>query len=215
MDEVKKEIIFGDQSQEISANTSNENKINGNKNNINTNIENNSHNTTNITINVYGHENMEAIIENNYAILKRGFYAPVHYIEKLHFSKEYPENNNVYMNNVNDSVHIFDGEKEVLKDRNEVISEMRTVAEDFIVEEYERLEKNIEKLHDISTKIGMSNFVANHKLNENEKDRIKIIKKCEKQLRYLLVNMRALPKERIKKYKQNKTEGDYKNLNKL
>ena len=98
--------------------------INNSNNNSNNNIQQNIHNE--IKILAYGKEDLSYITNENYSlILNKGFKSIPHFIEYIHFNKDKPENQNIYISNMRDThLLIFDGEKWQLKEKDDVLQNM-------------------------------------------------------------------------------------------
>lgn len=74
----------------------------------------------------YGEEDLSFITDDNYKImLNRGFNSVHYFVEYVHFNKNKPENQNIRINNIRDKyVLIFDGDKWILKDRDDMFQEI-------------------------------------------------------------------------------------------
>lgn len=94
-DDTSKHIV-NTTSNTNTANTNTDNSIHtSNTNSHNTNTANNINNSKNITINLFGHENVDYIHVPNYLTDK---YDIVKLVHDVHFNKNHPENHNVGMN---------------------------------------------------------------------------------------------------------------------
>jgi len=114
------------------SNNNSTNNTNNNSNNANShnsqinNTHKNSHNTQNITINMYGKENLSHISDKKYIyIMNKGFLSVPEYILMKYFSPDMPENSNVYSADIKSKyLMIYDGHKWNIKDKKDVIESM-------------------------------------------------------------------------------------------
>ena len=132
-------------------NTTNNNNNNTTNNNITNNntLNNNNNNTLNltnvnhnhITINAFGNENydylidensrLKQIIENKYAFMQN-------MIRLVHFDKDHPENHNIMMTNMRSKhVHVYDGEKFVKALKEQTFDKLITDKRQFIIRNIE------------------------------------------------------------------------------
>jgi uncharacterized C2H2 Zn-finger protein len=135
-----------------------QNKINNQSNNLisnNINSNNtivnqiNSNNTivnhiNNININAYGKEDISHITDNEYKNIFTKFNSMIPMlIELIHFNKDKPENNNMYISNMRSKhAYMFDGDKWILKNKIELIDYIYDKKCIIIIEKYEDL-KNV------------------------------------------------------------------------
>jgi hypothetical protein len=118
-----------------------------NQNNIQqqNNIEhlNNQTNNYNMNIHAYGKENKSVITDDDYKkILDKGFKAVESHVEQLHFNPNQPENQNIYISNIQkDYVLIYDGEKWNIEPRNDVLEKMYYDNADTLEQKFRQLFK--------------------------------------------------------------------------
>lgn len=119
---------------------SSDNIINGN-NNIgcnNTNIINN-----NIVIVAHGREDKNRVYQTDKEIifmLKKGWQSPRYSICKTHFNRKFPEYNNIYLPDTkNKHIIVYNGKKYVMRETNEVISEIYDQHVEYIEEKFKEL----------------------------------------------------------------------------
>jgi hypothetical protein len=151
---------------------------------INNTQNNNSHNIAtqnNITfkINAYGQEDTSKITLNDYKrILGRGMNSVPVFVEKLHFDKNLPENNNVYISNLRDEyVLMYDGKIWRLKNRDDALQQLYEDKADILETKFEEL---IERLDEPTIKM-FNRFL---KIKDDDEEKIKIIKKELKKTLY-------------------------------
>lgn len=120
----------------------------GNNNIIgNNNTTNNITNNNNIVIVAHGEEDLERVYQNEDEIsfmLKKGLQSPRYSICKTNFNRKFPEYNNIYLPDMkNKYVMVYNGKKYVLRDTNEIISELYDRHVEFIEELFRDNGKNI------------------------------------------------------------------------
>ena len=107
-------------------------------------------------------------------------------IKKIHFDPEKPENHNIYISNIkNNFVMIYDGNKWVIKDRDESIEDLIDNNEDLLEQKLEEWIENGEKYPSIMKKF-------NRYLEKKESD--SILDTIKKEIKLLLFNNRKLIK---------------------
>ena len=110
-----------------------------------------------------------------------------HLIKKIHFDPKKPENHNIYISNIkNNYVMIYDGDKWVIKDRDESIDELINTNE-FILEQ--QLDEWIEhggKFPEIMKKFKRY-------LDKREND--VVVDKIKNEIKMILFNNRCLVKD--------------------
>lgn len=110
---------------------------NGNNNTIN----------NNITIVAHGSEDLNRVYKNDKEIiflLKKGWLSPRHSICKTHFNRKYPEYHNIYLPDTkNKYTVVYDGKKYVMKNTNEIISELYDQHIEYIEEKFKKHGYNI------------------------------------------------------------------------
>ena len=109
-----------------------------------------------------------------------------HLIKKIHFDPKKPENHNIYISNIkNDYIMIYDGNKWVIKDRDESIEDLIDNNEDLLEQKLEEWIENGEKYPSIMKKF-------NRYLEKKESD--SILDTIKKEIKLLLFNNRKLIK---------------------
>ena len=189
IDELMKRITYLESNQKSTKTTVKGKKstvVNGNVNNTNTNnttnnIQQNIHNE--IKIVAYGKEDLSYITDENYALLiNKGFKSVPNFIEYIHFNKNKPEHQNIYISNMRDThLLIFDGENWQLKERDDVLQEMIENKTDILNDKFDELLKILDE----STIKKFSNFL-------NEKDEDRIIEQIKKDLKLILYNRKQI-----------------------
>jgi uncharacterized C2H2 Zn-finger protein len=141
------EIIQQMQNQIDNIKSNNQTNIVGNNNNMNsnntTNNVNNTNNTivNNININAYGKEDISHISDNEYKNIFTKFNSMIPMlIELIHFNEDKPENKNVYISNMRSKhAYMYDGNKWILRNKNELIDDLYDKKCIIIIEKYEDL----------------------------------------------------------------------------
>ena len=110
-----------------------------NSNNIN------SNNNINITINGFGKENVSYITQEMIqSILNKGFQSIPELIKEKHFNKDHPENHNIYITNLSKkTILIYDGERWILTCKDDILEDIISKNEEFIITEYEELKSKL------------------------------------------------------------------------
>ena len=175
MEIIKEELL------KLRTELNNKTIIKGNVNNQNANnIQNNMQNIHNeIKIIAYGKEDLSFITNENYEnILNRGFKSIPHFVEYVHFNKNKPENQNIYISNMRDQyILIFDGEQWQLKERDDVLQELIENKTDFLSDKFDELIDTLDE--------GTINKFKRF-LNERDEDRV--IDQIKKDLRLMMYN---------------------------
>ncbi len=141
---------------------------NTNSNNSTTNT--NSNNTNNGTINnnyiiAFGKEEISKILteKEKYKILNAKYKSLEESIKTIHFNKERPEYQNIYITNMRDNLaHVFDGEKFISQQKQETLNQL---IGNHMVSIEESLETNREKLNPKTVDI-IENLIE--KINDEE-----------------------------------------------
>jgi len=114
-------------------------------NNINKTTNNNSHNTINNTINInnFGEENIKHIDYSYYNNILKGIYGAVpKLVEKIHFDKEHPENQNIKLTNKKEPyIKIRKNNKWKLADRKTEVLDLIDSKCFLLSEKYKKLLK--------------------------------------------------------------------------
>jgi hypothetical protein len=115
--------------------------INTNSNNV-INIQNN----TTIILNKYGHEDLSHITDAKLnSIFKKCFMSIPSFIKLKHFSKEKPENCNVYISNIKSQYAlIYNGEKWTITDKKKLLNELYDDNCEFLTGEYEEKKSKLD-----------------------------------------------------------------------
>jgi hypothetical protein len=127
--------------------------VNQTINNTQNNTQNNTSNTQNntITMNPFGKEDLSHIkIEDYLKFLNTFFPGFVGYVNKVHFDENMPQNHNILISNLRSKyISIYDGEKWITKDKNDIIdnlilkkhNQLSSICEQ--LENENKLDKNI------------------------------------------------------------------------
>jgi hypothetical protein len=173
----------------------NTNTNNTNMNNTNTNTHSNNTNnisqTNNIKLVAFGKEDLSYISENiTKKLLKKGFQSVPVLIDHVHFNKNNPSMQNVYIPNLkNPYAMTYNGERWQLTDLQDTIKSIYDEKKCYLEEEFERLE-------DILDKITVKKF--DRFLTEDEG---LFIKDMFQQIKLLLYNKRDMPLDTHKNIK--------------
>ena len=157
------------------------NTNNTNNNNINNGVIQN--NTNNITINQYGKEDLSHLTFNDFnGIFNKCNSCVPNLIDLIHFNKDKPENNNIYISNLKGPyAMIYDGQKWNVVDKNTTIDDMYDDKCDILVNKYENLKDHLDEK-------TMNKF--NKFLNKYEDENIK--KNITKNIKLMLYNNREI-----------------------
>jgi hypothetical protein len=95
----------------------------------------------NVKLIAFGKEDMSYLTDNICKqILSKGFQSVPKLIEHLHFNKEKPEYHNVYIPNLrNDFAMVFDGDDWALRDRDDVVTQLKDEKAEFISGKFHEL----------------------------------------------------------------------------
>ena len=137
----------------------------------------------NIKLLSYGNTDVSHLTDNDYMkCLNHSNFCVPHLIEKIHFNPQKPENHNIYISNIkNNYVMLYDGDKWILKDRDEAITNLLDEKE-VILEQ--KLEEWIENGNDYP-KI-MNKF----KRYIDKKENNKVLNKIKDEIKLVLFNNR-------------------------
>lgn len=162
-------------------------------------INNTVNNTVNYNydINVlpYGKEDLSHITEKDYrTILNKGYCSVTELVKYIHFDKSKPENHNIYISNMRDNnIMVFDGKKWRLKNKKELLDDIFTTKRDILVDKFEEIQRTLP-----TTTINKFNRFMN---DQQDKKIVNIVKD---DIKLVLYNSRAVPKETSKKIKMLK-----------
>jgi len=164
-------------------------------------ISNNNNNNTNVTNNydikvvAFGQEELYDRIENAVAkkYLAKGYQSVMGLIEYVHFNKDHPELQNVFISNTKDSyAHIFDGDKWDKKPKEEVVDQLFDDSQCFLLEMYKELRNTLKK----ADQAKFERFK-----HENDKD---VINQLKREIKDYLYNYRDGPERNKKAYEQER-----------
>ena len=130
--------------------------------NSNINITNNlTNNNLHIHLNSFGKEDLSHITNDDYKNNIRTIYnVLISLIKQVHFSEENPANYNIYLEDVNSkSIKIFQDNTWLLKDSNEVISQLKD-------DKLNILDQKVEEFNDEHLKNKLEAY--KNRLNDNE-----------------------------------------------
>jgi uncharacterized C2H2 Zn-finger protein len=152
-------------------NTTNIGNINGNQNTMI-----NSNNTQNITINAYGKEDLSHITDNDYKkIFNKCMSAIPMLIELIHFNENKKENANVCISNIKSpNAHIYDGNKWILRKKNEIIDDLYDNNCSLILDKFDNL-KNILNQKTIDTFNYFMEKYDTALMKKNVEDKIELL----------------------------------------
>jgi hypothetical protein len=147
----------------------------------NNNINNGTINNT-IQIIAHGKEDLSKIKENVVLqLVKRGWRSVPMFTEYLHCNDKFPEQKNIYINDMNrNHCMIYNGKDWLLKDKTETINELYQTKYDFLEENFNTYYDQLEDYQQRSFK----NFIKLHKEDEP------FVRKIKEELKTLLYNKR-------------------------
>jgi hypothetical protein len=146
----------------------------------------------NITNNIiaFGKEDTSFISDAMYKkILNRGYAAPKALTEHIHFNKDKPEYQNVYMSSKKNKkyVTVNDGEKWIERFKIDVVEELKIVASEMIKSKVNILDPKNEIDNKIKTKI--SRFIESYDNEDNDK-----LNRYDEDIDLMLYNNREMVK---------------------
>jgi hypothetical protein len=165
--------------------------INSNSNNTN---NNNTINSNNIIIVACGKEDMNKInptLREILFTLKKGWQSPEYLINKTHFNSKFPEYQNVFIPDIkNKFAMIHNGDEYVLRDTNDVISELYDRNVEYIEEKFAEYGHEIPK----SKKNALNELIKLVPLDEDEQDKEKkeMVRRLFENIKLLLYNKRKI-----------------------
>jgi hypothetical protein len=168
--DIKNELI------EIKKRLSTNKTTNNNTKNINNGTINN------IQIVAHGKEDLSRIKENIVVqLVKRGWRSIPMFTEYLHCNDKFPEQKNIYINDINrQHCMVYNGKEWLLKDKTETIDELYQTKYDF-------LEENFNTYYDQLEDYQQRSFNKFIKLHKEDKP---FVKKIKEELKTLLYNKR-------------------------
>jgi hypothetical protein len=154
--------------------------INNNSNNSNNNINNGTIN--NIQIIAHGKEDLSKIKEDVVLqLVKRGWRSVPMFTEYLHCNDKFPEQKNIYINDINRKYcMVYNGNEWLLKDKTVTIDELYQTKYDF-------LEENFNVYYDQLEEYQQRSFQKFIKLHEED---VPFVRKIKEELKTLLYNKR-------------------------
>jgi hypothetical protein len=154
-------------------------------------------NKNNIKLIAFGEEDLSVISDQVCKqLLKRGFKSVQYMLEHVHFNKDNPENQNVYIPNLNnDYVTIFNGDDWSTKIKDDIIDQLIDNSNGYLGEKFNKFIKD-NSLDEATIK------KYQRYLDEQDDDSVK--KTQKKEIKLLLYNNRKLPMEIKKTIEANK-----------
>lgn len=128
------------------------NDIHNNEEIIEKNIQINNHNINsnnvyniNLTINKFGNEDRTYLSKDKILqILNMGFQSIPELIKETHFNKDYPQNHNIYITNLNKkTLLIYDGDRWLLTPKDSILNDIILNNEEFIINNYDELKEKL------------------------------------------------------------------------
>ncbi len=164
------------------------NTTNYTDNTINNNTINN--NTFNIQLVAFGQEQLDHLTDRHYKyIINKGFKSIQELVKFIHFSKNKPENHNIYISNMRDNyVMIYNGKKWLLKDRAETINDLYDIKKSILIDKFDEL---INALPEHAIK------KFNRFINDEQDDVIS--NNVKKEIKTILYNNKNIPEQTKKK----------------
>src|SRR5438046_949138 len=91
-----------------------------------------------ITLNAYGNEDLSHISDKNYIeIFKKGSDSICAFVDMIHFNTNKPENNNIYIENLeDDTIYVYNGNEWELRDQNETLDEIIHNVTNILMKKY-------------------------------------------------------------------------------
>lgn len=192
--ELRNKILFMEQKMfEITDKT---NQINiGNNNNNNNNIKNIANNQYDIKIIAFGEENLYNRIGDDLAkkFISKGYQSVLHLIDYVHFNKDHPELQNVFISNKkNDVAQVFNGSYWEDRPKKDVIEQMFDDKQCFLLDMYNELKPTLPP-----------NARAKFERFMNE-DNAEIINGLKREIKLYLYNKKNIPMDTKKLIDSNK-----------
>ena len=158
----------------------------------NTNIQ-TQNNILNIKLVAYGKEDLSSIPDQIYKeLITKGFMSVPALVEQVHFDKNKPEHQNIYMSNVRDDyVLVYDGEDWKLSDRKETLDGLYNEKVYILETKFNELIKDLSE-----SAINKFKRFLDKAENDDMKDTIK------KELKLILYNHRKMVKATRKQIEQ-------------
>jgi hypothetical protein len=137
----------------------------------------------------FGSENLSYISDDLFKhILGRGFRSVSEFIEHSHFSRDHPENHNIYIANIRDEyIVLYDGGKWTINQRDDVMEDIIYAKSDFLFSKFKELQAGM-------TQIDIERFMK----FMNERDNDGTMARLKEEVKLQLYNNRRLP-QRIRR----------------
>ena len=151
-----------------------------NTNVYNTNVTNN---LTNITINVYGSEDMSHLTDDDYKIVFNKFRSCIPlFIQMKHYDRRKPTNGNIFISNIkSEHLMLYKGNKWIVANQAETIQDMYDSNCEYLIDKFETMKDHLDKI----TLMRFNKFIDQY---EDKK----LIKKSSKDIKYILYNNRDM-----------------------
>ncbi len=174
--------------------------INSN-NSINNGIINNN---TNIIMVTYGQEDMSKICNKEFAdACKRGYNSVPQLVETIHFNPAYPEYHNVYIPDTkNKHAMVYHNDKWILRNKDDVVSEMYDTKKDLIINNME----HTKKLLNNAQQKTLQRWLTSDENKDNDIKDKNSIEYVYESLKLLLYNLKDIPIETKNKLQQEKKQ---------
>lgn len=164
-----------------------------------------TNNIININICPFGDEVKNGFIiseKDLVAILNRGFSSPAQLIDHIHFNKNLPQFNNIYLPNIRENlIKIFDGNKWIVKPKSEIILKLFNEKVVLLSDKYDEIKDTPSSClirQNMHTALKKLFDITDYDCDERTMDEYKFI------LRELLYNKRDIPKNTYKLFAKNK-----------
>ena len=143
-------------------------------------------NNINIKVVAFRKEDLSHINDDIYAkILNKGFKSVQNFVEYIHFDRNKPENNNVYISNMRDKhVLIYDGENWKLKEKDEILQQLVDDKTEILSDKFDEMVNRLDEP-----------TIKKFKRFLDQKDDDNIIAGIKNDLRLLLYNSRRVPEK--------------------
>jgi hypothetical protein len=142
----------------------------------------------------YGKTDVSHLTDNDYLkCLKHSNFCIPHLIEKIHFNPKKPENHNIYISNIkNNYVMLYDGNKWILKNRDEVINELIDEKEVIIEQKFTRLSRDCFREEWIEKGNEYPDIMRKFQRYIEKKENNSILNKIKNEIKLILFNNRKL-----------------------
>ncbi len=173
--------------------------VNSNNNNQ---ITNNSN--VNIKIVAFGNEDTSFITDEMYKrIINKGFYSTNELIDCIHFNKNRPEHNNVYISNIKSSYAIlFDGSKWIIDDIKAVVDKLYDAKKDMLQAKYTEMQEE-DPDYDVP-KFERYMYMDEYPNEDENKSKLKELKGEVKKMMYNKRDISINTRKKFEEYKLQK-----------